>query len=227
MRRRVRRRDERTTRPPSAIVAPGRLLARTCTLPRPHAQSRPAGDSRAGRSPRRPLTNKNIRLRPSFVALYMVFMVPECLPGIYCRVECAVPMGCLCLRVCVDAATVLFVLHSTLRSHCSTLSHCTLARRRTLPCSCTHRETRPPTRDGPSTVLLLHLDFRIPRIAVDVPGRPCWTVTVIRVLDARSVRKSDSFRSLSLAAARACRHCACRRNWKEATRDALVFRAAL
>ena len=36
MRRRVRRRDERTTRPPSAIVAPGRLLARTCTLPRPH-----------------------------------------------------------------------------------------------------------------------------------------------------------------------------------------------
>ena len=115
MRRRVRRRDERTTRPPSAIVAPGRLLARTCTLPRPHAQSRPAGDSRAGRSPRRPLTNKNIRLRPSFVALYMVFMVPECLPGIYCRVECAVPMGCLCLRVCVDAATVLFVRYT---QHC-------------------------------------------------------------------------------------------------------------
>ena len=81
MRRRVRRRDERTTRPPSAIVAPGRLLARTCTLPRPHAQSRPAGDSRAGRSPRRPLINKNIRLRPSFVALYMVIWCLSACPG--------------------------------------------------------------------------------------------------------------------------------------------------
>ena len=153
MRRRVRRRDERTTRPPSAIVAPGRLLARTCTLPRPHAQSRPAGDSRAGRSPRRPLTNKNIRLRPSFVALYMVFMVPECLPGIYCRVECAVPMGCLCLRVCVDAATVLFVRYT---QHCVVTDTRTRSRRpaRTAAgaTSTTHETGR---HDPPSTVLLL------------------------------------------------------------------------
>jgi len=38
-------------------------------------------------------------------------MVPECVPGIYCRVECAVPdMGCL--RVCVDGPAA--ILNTTL-----------------------------------------------------------------------------------------------------------------
>ena len=178
-------------------------------------QSRPAGDSRAGRSPRRPLTNKNIRLRPSFVALYMVIWCLSACPGY--TVESSV----LCLWVAYAYECVwtlrrycLYVTLNTAYSHCS-LSHCTA---RPAPSGELPTETRVERRAhrratdrAPFCFSIWISGFRASRLMfrVDRVGRsghrdPC---------SRRSVRSEVGFLPFAIAwgPPRAHpRHCACR-----------------